>query len=137
MFKKQHRTVNNCMIMWQIKSCILNLKVSARDSWCVWPERCWGSLGSSSWMRPRQPLTWRQTTWFKILFEKSFRTVLFSPSPIVYTASWTVQGQCHSRLIFCFNSSSSDQKTTDNIDRPIFPVTPVPRTLSSRHIYWN
>lgn len=69
--------------------------VWARGSCCVWLEHCWGSLASWSWMRPRQLLTWRRMTWFKIQSAKSFHTALSSPSPTVCTASWTAPGEWH------------------------------------------
>lgn len=44
-------------------------------------------------MRPRQLLTLRRTTWFRIPSAKSFHTALCSPLPTACTASWTAPGE--------------------------------------------
>lgn len=68
------------------------LLVWVSGSSCVWPELCWGKPKFWFWMRPQQPLTWRQTTWFRRLSVLSLRTVRSWQSRIALTQSWTTAG---------------------------------------------
>lgn len=70
------------------------LSVWGRGSCFAWLGHCWGSPVSWSWTKPRQLLTWRQTTWFRLPSVRSFHTALSSPSPTACRASWTAPGEC-------------------------------------------
>lgn len=63
------------------------------DSWCVWPERCYGRPRSLSWTKPQPLWIWRRMIWSKPRYVQSSRSVLCSRSPIDSTPSWTMIGE--------------------------------------------